>query len=108
MSRQPNRRSEFHARPAPLGSDLAEKGISVTTIGVGDDYNEDLMAGLAEPATPIIITSRTRKIAGDFREELATAHGRRREIRIEITCPDGVRPLGFIVAAEKFENQKAS
>ena len=31
-----------------LGSDLAERGISVTTIGVGDDYNEDLMAGLAE------------------------------------------------------------
>src|ERR1035441_6359246 len=31
-----------------FGGDLAERGISVTTIGVGDDYNEDLMAGLAE------------------------------------------------------------
>jgi Ca-activated chloride channel homolog len=31
-----------------LGSQLAERGISATTIGVGDDYNEDLMAGLAE------------------------------------------------------------
>ena len=31
-----------------LGHELAESGISVTTIGVGDDYNEDLMAGLAE------------------------------------------------------------
>jgi len=31
-----------------LGRDLAERDVSVTTIGVGDDYNEDLMAGLAE------------------------------------------------------------
>ncbi|MGA2870147.1 MAG: VWA domain-containing protein, partial [Verrucomicrobiota bacterium] len=31
-----------------FGRQLAERGISVTTIGVGDDYNEDLMAGLAE------------------------------------------------------------
>ena len=30
-----------------LGRDLAGQGVSVTTIGVGDDYNEDLMAGLA-------------------------------------------------------------
>jgi Ca-activated chloride channel family protein len=31
-----------------------------------------------------------------------------REIRIEITCPDGVQPLGFIGRSEKFENRKAS
>jgi len=30
-----------------LGRQLAESGMAVTTIGVGDDYNEDLMAGLA-------------------------------------------------------------
>src|SRR5580698_6580174 len=29
-----------------LGGQLVERGISVTTIGVGDDYNEDVMAGL--------------------------------------------------------------
>jgi hypothetical protein len=31
-----------------------------------------------------------------------------REIKIEITCPDGVQPLGFIGRSEKFENRKAS
>src|ERR1700730_1314598 len=31
-----------------LGRSLSRQGVSVTTIGVGDDYNEDLMAGLAE------------------------------------------------------------
>ena len=31
-----------------LGRSLSRQGISVSTIGVGDDYNEDLMAGLAE------------------------------------------------------------
>lgn len=31
-----------------LGRELSRRGIAVTTIGVGDDYNEDLMAGLAE------------------------------------------------------------
>src|SRR5437867_4561602 len=31
-----------------LGRSLSERGVAVTTIGVGDDYNEELMAGLAE------------------------------------------------------------
>src|SRR4029453_6495545 len=31
-----------------LGHALSERGLAVSTIGVGDDYNEDLMAGLAE------------------------------------------------------------
>jgi len=31
-----------------------------------------------------------------------------RDVRIEIICPDGVQPLGFIGRAERFENQKAS
>ena len=31
-----------------LGRELRQEGIGVTTIGVGDDYNEDLMTALAE------------------------------------------------------------
>jgi Ca-activated chloride channel homolog len=31
-----------------LGRSLSHRGVSVSTIGVGDDYNEDLMTGLAE------------------------------------------------------------
>jgi Ca-activated chloride channel family protein len=92
-----------------LGGDLAEKGISVTTIGVGDDYNEDLMAGLAEASDAnyyyVKDTERLPEIFAKELGELLTVAAR--EIRIEITCPDGVRPIGFIGRSERFENQRA-
>jgi Ca-activated chloride channel family protein len=93
-----------------LGSDLAEKGISVTTIGVGDDYNEDLMAGLAEASDAnYYYVQDTEKLPEIFAKELGEMLTvAAREIKIEITCPDGVQPLGFIGRSEKFENRKAS
>jgi len=92
-----------------LGSDLAERGISVTTIGVGDDYNEDLMAGLAEASDAnYYYVADTEKLPAIFAKELGELLTvAAREIKIEITCPDGVTPLGFIGRSEKFENQKA-
>jgi Ca-activated chloride channel family protein len=93
-----------------LGRQLAERGISVTTIGVGDDYNEDLMAGLAEASDAnyyyVQDTERLPEIFAKELGEMLTVAAR--EIRIEITCPDGVQPIGFIGRSERFENQKAS
>ena len=93
-----------------LGHELAESGVSVTTIGVGDDYNEDLMAGLAEASDAnyyyVQDTERLPEIFAKELGEMLTVAAR--EIRIEITCPDGVQPLGFIGRSEKFENRKAS
>ena len=93
-----------------LGRQLAESGIAVTTIGVGDDYNEDLMAGLAEASDAnyyyVQDTERLPEIFAKELGEMLTVAAR--EIRIEITCPDGVQPLGFIGRNEKFENRKAS
>jgi len=93
-----------------LGHELAESGVSVTTIGVGDDYNEDLMAGLAEASDAnYYYVQDTEKLPEIFAKELGEMLTvAAREIRIEITCPDGVRPMGFIGRSEKFENQKAS
>jgi Ca-activated chloride channel family protein len=93
-----------------LGSDLAERSISVTTIGVGDDYNEDLMAGLAEASDAnYYYVQDTEKLPEIFARELGELLTvAAREIRIEITCPDGVQPLGFIGRSERFENQRAS
>src|ERR1017187_1309494 len=92
-----------------LGHELAESGIAVTTIGVGYDYNEDLMAGLAEASDAnyyyVRDTEKLREIFAKELGELLTVAAR--EIRIEITCPDGVRPMGFIGRSEKFENQRA-
>jgi len=93
-----------------LGHELAESGIAVTTIGVGDDYNEDLMAGLAEASDANYYYVRdTEKLPEIFAKELGELLTvAAREIRIEITCPDGVKPIGFIGRSERFENQRAS
>src|ERR1039458_5784181 len=93
-----------------LGSDLAERGISVTTIGVGDDYNEDLMAGLAEASDAnYYYVKDMEKLPEIFAKELGElVTVAARDVRIEIICPDGVQPLGFIGRPERFENQKAS
>jgi len=92
-----------------LGHDLAERGVSVTTIGVGDDYNEDLMGGLAEASDAnyyyVKDTERLPEIFARELGELLTVAAR--NVRIEVVCPDGVKPLGFIGRAERFENQKA-
>ncbi len=92
-----------------LGRELAESGISVTTIGVGDDFNEDLMAGLAEASDAnYYYVQDTEKLPEIFAKELGEMLTvAAREIKIEITCPDGVQPLGFIGRSEKFENRKA-
>jgi len=92
-----------------LGSQLAERGISVTTIGVGDDYNEDLMAGLAEASDAnYYYVKDTETLPEIFAKELGDLlRVAARDVRIEIICPDGVKPLGFIGRTEKFEHQKA-
>jgi len=93
-----------------LGRELAEQGISVTTIGVGDDYNEDLMAGLAEASDAnYYYVQDTEKLPEIFAKELGEMLTvAAREIRIEITCPDGVEPIGFIGRSEKFEDRRAT
>jgi len=93
-----------------LGGRLSERGISVTTIGVGDDYNEDLMAALAEASDAnYYYVKDTEKLPEIFAKELGEMLAvAARDVRIEIICPDGVKPLGFIGRAEKFESQKAN
>jgi Ca-activated chloride channel family protein len=92
-----------------LGRMLSERGIAVTTIGVGDDYNEDLMAGLAEASDAnYYYVKDTEKLPQIFAKELGElVTAAAREIRIEITCPRGVRPIGFIGRTERFNGQKA-
>ena len=92
-----------------LGNELSRHGIAVTTIGVGDDYNEDLMAGLAEASDAnyyYVKDTETlpRIFAKELGEMLTVAA---REVRIEIVCPRGVKPLCFIGRNETFEDGKA-
>ena len=93
-----------------LGSQLSARGIAVTTIGVGDDYNEDVMAALAEASDAnYYYVKDTEKLPEIFAKELGELLAvAARDVKIEIICPDGVKPLGFIGRPETFENQRAS
>ncbi len=78
---------------ARLGSELRREGMSVTTIGLGDDYNEDLMAALAEASNANYYYVRdAEKLPGIFAEELGAARSViARGVTIRITVPEGVR-----------------
>jgi Ca-activated chloride channel family protein len=93
-----------------LGRRLSERGIAVTTIGVGDDYNEDLMAGLAEASDAnYYYVQDTEKLPHIFAKELGELmRVAARSVRIEITCPEGVEPLGFIGRPERFEGRRGA
>ncbi len=78
---------------AGLGRELREDGMSVTTIGLGDDYNEDLMTALAEAShANYYYVQDAEKLPGIFSEELGAARTvLARGVTIRITVPDGVR-----------------
>ncbi len=81
-----------------LGAALLKEGISVTTVGVGTGYNEDLMAQLADRSDGnhyFVADSRDlpRIFAAELGDVLSTVA---RRVVIEIDCPDGIRPLRII------------
>jgi Ca-activated chloride channel family protein len=94
---------------ATLGRDLAEEGISVSTIGLGDDYNEDLMTALAEAShANYYYVKDSEKLPDIFAEELGTVKSVvARNLRLIITLPAGI--AGKAVLGEKeFEFESGS
>jgi len=83
---------------ARLGAALIKEGISVTTIGIGNDFNEDLMTQLADRSDGnhyFVESSRDlpRIFAAELGDVLSVAA---RKVIIEIDCPEGVRPIRII------------
>jgi Ca-activated chloride channel family protein len=76
-----------------LGRELRNEGISVSTVGLGDDYNEDLMTALAEASNAnYYYVKDAEKLPGIFAQELGAARSLlARSIVIRIEAPDGVR-----------------
>lgn len=78
-----------------LGASLARQGISVTTIGLGLDYNEDLMTGLAMASDGNhFFVEEARDLETAFSKEFGgavsvVAQG----VRLHIRCAEGVRPV---------------
>lgn len=80
---------------AQLGASLSREGITVTTIGLGLDYNEDLMTrlALASDGNHFFVEETDdleAAFATEFGDALSTvAQG----VSIHLQCPAGVRPL---------------
>lgn len=81
-----------------LGQRLAKQDISVTTIGLGDSYNEDLMTSLAEASDAnYYYVNDVEMLADVFRKELGELQKIvARDIIIEIRFPEGVTPIDVI------------
>jgi Ca-activated chloride channel homolog len=79
---------------ASLGRELAGKGISVTTIGLGLDYNEDLMQRLAAASDGNhAFVESPRQLASIFDKEFGDALSvSARDIIIHIEFKDGFKP----------------
>jgi Ca-activated chloride channel family protein len=83
---------------AYLGRDLGNEGITVTTIGVGTDYNEDLMTALADRSGGnSYFASSSSELPRIFAEEIGEAMAvAAREVRIRIMCTGGARPISIV------------
>ncbi len=95
---------------AELGSKLRGEGIQVTTIGLGDDYNEDLMVALAEAsAANYYYVQDTEKLPGIFAEELGHLQNiLARNLRVIIELPEGVEGIEVIGEPDiRFKNRRA-
>ena len=83
---------------AQLGTSLARQGVTVTTIGLGLQYNEDLMTRLAmaSDGNHFFVENETdleAAFATEFGDATSTvAQG----VTIDIVCPNGVRPIRVV------------
>lgn len=78
-----------------LGRELASEGITVSTIGLGNGYNEDLMAGLARSADGGHVYAQESEDLANFlsREFDDSLNVVGQDVEIIIKIKDGVRPL---------------
>lgn len=81
-----------------LGYSLMREGISVTTIGLGLGYNEDLMTRLAQRSDGnTYFVENSRDLPGIFNRELGDVLDViARRVVVEIDFPEGVRPVKFV------------
>jgi Ca-activated chloride channel family protein len=92
-----------------LGAALMKEGISVTTVGLGLGYNEDLMTRLAQRSdgnTDFVESSADlpRIFAAELGDVLnVVAH----RVVLEIEFPDSVRPLCFVGREGVIRGQRA-
>ncbi|MDZ7636873.1 MAG: VWA domain-containing protein [Bryobacterales bacterium] len=93
---------------AQLGTSLGREGITVTTIGLGLKYNEDLMTrlALASDGNHFFVEEAEdleAAFATEFGDALSTvAQG----VTIHLDCPEGVRPIRVLGRDASIEGQR--
>ena len=94
---------------ARLGATLGREGISVTTVGLGLGYNEDLMTRLAQRSDGnTYFVEHSGDLSRIFAAELGDVlNVVARRIVIEIEFPAGVRPLRFVGREGTIRGQRA-
>lgn len=92
-----------------LGASLVKEGISVTTIGLGLGFNEDLMTRLAQRSDGnTYFVEDSRDLPRIFSAELGDVlNVVARKVIIEIEFPSGVRPLKFVGRDGVIRGQRA-
>ncbi len=90
-----------------LGASLIEDGISVTTIGLGLGYNEDLMTQLAYKSDGgHYFAENAYELSGVFDSEFGRALSVvAQEIQIKIKCARGIRPIRLLGRQGRIEGQ---
>ncbi|MEJ2123645.1 MAG: VWA domain-containing protein [Alphaproteobacteria bacterium] len=91
-----------------LGREAAKDGISVTTIGLGLGYNEDLMTrlALASDGNHAFVESPgdlVRIFNKEFGDVLSAVGG---DVDVEIECPDGFYPMRALGREAKIDGQR--
>ena len=92
-----------------LGAALVKEGISVTTVGLGLGFNEDLMTRLAQRSDGnTYFVEASSDLPRIFNAELGDVLSVvARRVRIEIEFPDGIRPLCFVGREGIIRGQRA-
>lgn len=92
-----------------LGASLLKEGISVSTIGLGLGFNEDLMARLAERSDGnTYFVENSDDLPRIFAAEMGDAlNVVARRVVIEIEFPSGVRPVRFVGREGRINAQRA-
>jgi Ca-activated chloride channel homolog len=91
-----------------LGGRLVREGISVTTIGLGLDFNEDLMTRLARRSDGnTYFVARSGDLPRIFNEELGDVLSIvARRVVIELEFPEGARPVRIVGREGRVEGNR--
>lgn len=81
-----------------LGASLIKESVSVSTVGVGDDYNEDLMTELSQNSDGnFYFVENSQDLPMIFSRELgSTLKVAAKSLILHIEFPEGVKPQGIL------------